>query len=191
MLRDAPDSLKAKLGWPTYVIAAAWHLCETPMQVSISLDDAPPITRRARTVLVGNVGRLRGGIWLLPEARPDDGLLDVAIVMPPERRSWLLLAWALIRHRRTGPMMETFQAKHVEISSDREHPRELDGDLIEPSRNLTAEVSPAALWVCVPRSDAGSSSYGATARNEDGHASGGVHPGNGIDPGRLVQVKGP
>ena len=98
MLRDTPETLKARLGWPAYVIAAARHLCETPMQVSISLDGGPPFTRRARSVLVGNVGELRGGLRLLPGARPDDGLLDVAVLMPPRRRSWLPLAWSLLRH---------------------------------------------------------------------------------------------
>jgi undecaprenyl-diphosphatase len=151
MLRDTPETLKARLGWPAYVIAAARHLCETPMRVAISLDHGPPFTRRARTVLVANVGRLQGGLQLLPAATPDDGLLDVAVLMPPRRRSWLPLAWSLIRHRPTAPMMETFQARHVEISSDREQPRELDGDLIEPSNTLTAAVRPAALWVCVPQ----------------------------------------
>jgi diacylglycerol kinase family enzyme len=155
MLRDTPESLKARLGWPAYVIAAARHLCETPMQVSISLDGAPPFTRRARSVLIGNVGELRSGLRLLPGARPDDGLLDVAVLMPPRRRSWLPLAWSLLRHKHTTPAMETFQARHVTISSDQEHPRELDGDLIEPSRTLTAAVRPAALWMCVPEKPVG------------------------------------
>ena len=142
MLRDTPETLKARLGWPAYVIAAARHLCETPMQVSISLDDAPPFTRRARSVLVGNVGELRGGLRLLPGARPDDGLLDVAVLMPPRRRNWLPLAWSLIRHRPTAPLMETFQAKQVEIVSDQQQPREVDGDLIEASHTLTASRPP-------------------------------------------------
>jgi diacylglycerol kinase family enzyme/membrane-associated phospholipid phosphatase len=151
MLRDAPEALKARLGWPAYAIAAARHLCETPMRVSISLDHAPPFARRARTVLVGNVGQLQRGLRLLPAATPDDGLLDVAVLMPAKRRDWLPLAWALIRRRPTAPVMETFQARHVEIHSDREQPRELDGELITPSHTLTADVRPAALWVCVPQ----------------------------------------
>jgi undecaprenyl-diphosphatase len=163
MLRDTPETLKARLGWPAYVIAAARHLCETPMRVTISLDHAPTFTRQARTVLVANVGRLQGGLRLLPGAMPDDGLLDVAVLMPPRRRSWLPLAWSLIRHRPTAPVMETFQARHVEISSDREQPRELDGDLIEPSDTLTAVVRPAALWVCVPQPPAS----GASTSSED------------------------
>ena len=167
MLRDTPESLKARLGWPAYVIAAARHLCETPMRVSISLDDGPPFTRRARTVLVGNVGELRGGLRLLPGARPDDGLLDVAVLMPPRRRSWLPLAWSLLRHRPTAPVMETFQARQVEISSDTEHPRELDGDLIEPSRTLTATVRPAALWMCVPRQASAANARATTLNAPD------------------------
>ncbi|HEU5390259.1 MAG TPA: phosphatase PAP2 family protein [Streptosporangiaceae bacterium] len=167
MLRDTPESLKARLGWPAYVIAAARHLCETPMQVSISLDDAPTFTRRARSVLVSNVGELRGGLRLLPGAHPDDGLLDVAVLMPPRRRSWLPLAWSLLLHRPTAPLMETFQAKHVTISSDQEHPRELDGDLIEPSRTLTAAVRPAALWMCVPEKPADAQATGAPATAHD------------------------
>ena len=70
--------------------------------------------------------------------------------MPPRRRSWPPLAWSLIRHRPTAPVMETFQARHVEIISDTEQPRELDGDLIKPSHTLIATVRPAALSVCVP-----------------------------------------
>jgi diacylglycerol kinase family enzyme len=84
------------------------------------------------------------------------------VLMPPRRRSWLSLAWSLLRHRPTAPMMETFQATHVEISCDREQPREVDGDLIEPGRTLTAAIRPGALWLCVPEPR----SAGAAARAE-------------------------
>jgi undecaprenyl-diphosphatase len=150
MLHDAPAGLKARVGWLAYAVAAVRHLCAPPMRVTISIDHAPPLTRQARTVLIGNVGRLQGGVRLLPGARPDDGLLDVAVLMPPRRRNWFPLAWALLRRRPTVPMMETFQATHVEIVSSRTEPRETDGDLIEPSRVLTATIRPAALWVCAP-----------------------------------------
>ena len=160
MIRDTPETLKARIGWPAYAIAAARHLCETPMRVTISLDHAPPFTRRARTVLVANVGRVQGGLQLLPGATPDDGLLDVAVLMPPRRHSWLPLAWSLIRHRPTTPVLETFQARHVEIRSDTEQPRELDGDLIEPAQSLTAAVRPAALWVCAAQPPSAGTSTG-------------------------------
>jgi len=150
MLHDAPAALKARIGWPAYAAAAVRHLCGVPMNVTLRLDDGPPIRRRARAVLVGNVGRLPGGLPLLPDADPEDGILDIAILMPARRRNWLMLAWALGRRRHPLPTIETFHAKQVTILSDRPQPRELDGDLIGPSDRMTAAVRPAALWVCVP-----------------------------------------
>jgi diacylglycerol kinase family enzyme len=65
---------------------------------------------------------LAGTDVALPDAQPDDGLLDVAVLMPPRRRSWLPLAWSLLRHKHTTSAMETFQARHVQISSDSNTP---------------------------------------------------------------------
>jgi diacylglycerol kinase family enzyme len=150
MLHDAPAELKARIGWPAYGWAAMRHLCATPMTVHISIDHGPSFNRRARAILVGNVGRLQGGIRLLPAAVPDDGRFDVAVLMPPRRRNWMALAWALLRQRRTPPSLEVFQAQHVDIVSDQVQPRELDGDLIAPSATMTVALRPGALVLCVP-----------------------------------------
>jgi diacylglycerol kinase family enzyme len=151
MLRDAPETLKRRIGWAAYLWAAARHLCEPPMTLSLGVDEAPPVTRSARMLLIGNVGRLQGGIPMLPGARPDDGLLDIAVLMPPKRISWIPLAWALLRRKPTPPLMELFHANRLDISSTRRHPCEVDGDLLPPARALTATVLPAALWVCAPQ----------------------------------------
>jgi diacylglycerol kinase family enzyme len=150
MLRDAPETLKRRIGWPAYLWAATRHLCEPPMTLTLRVDNAPPVTRRARMLLIGNVGRLQGGIPMLPGARPDDGLLDIAVLMPPKRISWIPLGWALARRRPTPPLMELFHANRLDISSTHRHPCEVDGDLLPPARALTTTVLPAALWVCAP-----------------------------------------
>jgi diacylglycerol kinase family enzyme len=46
--------------------------------------------------------------------------------------------------------METFRARKVEVRSNREQARELDGDVIAPARSLVVCVRPAALILCVP-----------------------------------------
>jgi diacylglycerol kinase family enzyme len=150
MLHDAPAQLKARIGWPAYGLAAVRHLCATPMTVDISLDHGTPFRRRARAILIGNVGRLQGGIRLLPAAVPDDGVLDIAVLMPPRRRNWAALAWAMLRQRRTPPSLEVFRARHIDVRSDQVQPRELDGDLIAPSDTMTVELRPGALVLCVP-----------------------------------------
>jgi diacylglycerol kinase family enzyme len=150
MIDATSDSWKARIGWLAYVVAGVRRLHRGRLRVRISLDGARPFRRRARTVLVANVGRLQGGITLLPDAEPDDGLLDVAVLTPRTLRHWLRLAYAVLRRRPQVPGMETFRARSVDIRSDTVQPRELDGDVIAPARSLTVEVRPQALTVCVP-----------------------------------------
>lgn len=151
MLAATSETTKARIGWPAYIFGALRHLRDRPMRVSIRIDDQPPIRRRARTVLIANVGRLKGGLRLLRDAEPDDGALDVAVLTPRTLGHWASLAWAVARRRRRVPRMEVFRGHRVQVSSNRAQPRQLDGDLIEPGRVLRAEVRPEALWLCVPR----------------------------------------
>ena len=111
------------------------------------------MSRRPRSVIVGNVGRLQGGIRLLSEAEPDDGKLDVAVLSPNSLRHWASLGWAVLRRRDREKLFETFTAERVDIVSDRAQSRQLDGDLIDPGRTLKISVRPAALVLCVPQPD--------------------------------------
>jgi YegS/Rv2252/BmrU family lipid kinase len=150
MLDGTSGTLKATVGWPAYVLGGLRRLGDRPMRLRIRLDGGESMRRRSRTVLVANVGKLQGGITLLPDAEFDDGLFDVAILSPRHAADWLRLAWAVMRRQTRVPRMETFRASRVEITSDRPQPRELDGDVIEPAKKLSAVIRPGALTVCVP-----------------------------------------
>jgi YegS/Rv2252/BmrU family lipid kinase len=151
MLAATSETTKARIGWPAYLVGAVRHLRDRPMRVSIRIDNKPPLRRRARTVLVANVGRLQGGVRLLADAEPDDGYLDVAILTPRTIRHWAVLAWAVMARSERVPRMEVFRCRRVQITSNRPQPRQLDGDLITPEKALRAHVRPKALWLCVPR----------------------------------------
>jgi YegS/Rv2252/BmrU family lipid kinase len=151
MVGGAPERLKRHLGWPAYAVSAMKHLRSRPMQIEVRLDDRKPLHRRARSVLVANVGRLQGGIRLLTDAEPDDGLLDVALLTPRKLRHWAVLAAAVLLRRDRTPRMEVFRARRVEVISDRPQPRQLDGDVIEPADTLSVRVIHEALWLCVPQ----------------------------------------
>jgi diacylglycerol kinase family enzyme len=154
MIDGTSEHLKRRIGWVAYAVAGVRHLRRRPMRVRIRLDGGKPLRRRARTVLIGNVGKLQGGIPLLPDAKPDDGWLDIAVLTPHTLGHWLAMAWGVLRRRRDVRRMETFRARRVEVFSTRPQPRELDGDLIEPARYLDVTVRPGALWVCVPTDQA-------------------------------------
>jgi diacylglycerol kinase family enzyme len=153
MLGATSETAKRHIGWIAYAFGAFRHLRDRPMRVRISLDGKPAFPRRPRTVIVGNVGRLQGGVRLLGAAEPDDGLLDVAVLSPKTLRHWVALGWGVLRRKAAVPLMETYTASRVEISSTKAQPRQLDGDLIAPGRQLLATVRPKALLLCVPQPD--------------------------------------
>jgi diacylglycerol kinase family enzyme len=107
--------------------------------------------RTGQGVLIGNLGRLQGGLPVMPDARPDDGLLDVAVLQTRTMLDWLALAVRVVaRRRRKDPQLELFQARRIEIDWDRPQPVERDGDPAGARDHLVVEVVPKALTLCVP-----------------------------------------
>jgi len=151
MLEGTSDVAKKRIGWLAYVGGAVKHLRGGPMRVTIRLDRGEVLRRRPRTVIVGNVGRLQGGVRLLNAAEPDDGKLDVAILSPRTLAHWVALGWAVLRRKERVPLMETYTAARIEIHSAKPQPRQLDGDLIEPGRRMSISVRHRALLLCVPQ----------------------------------------
>lgn len=151
IMTGAPDDLKARVGWLAYVVSAFRQLRYPAVKVEISVDDGPFEKHRVRTVVVGNVGQLQAGIPLLPDARIDDGMLDVVVIAPPGALSWLrLVVRVLTRRRRTDEKLARLTGRKVVVRAERPTPRQLDGDAIGEGTEFTAEVQPGVLLIRVP-----------------------------------------
>jgi diacylglycerol kinase family enzyme/membrane-associated phospholipid phosphatase len=152
IMAGAADALKARIGWPAYVVAGARQLRYPAVRVDVSVDDAPPVRRRARTVVIGNVGSLQAGIPLLPDAKIDDGLIDVVVIAPRRVFGWVPLAVrVLTRRRTTDERLDRFAGRRVEVTAAHATPRQLDGDIVLPGTQIRAEVEPGRLLIRVPR----------------------------------------
>ncbi len=152
MMREAPEGLKSAVGWGAYVVGGLRGLRHRRLHLTLRLDDAPPRQALVRTVLVGNVGTLTAGLQLLPDASPDDGLLDVALVAPRSLKDWIVLvAGGVVGRHRPDTRLELLRARRVEVRTRRAEARQVDGDLIDDGRGFIAEVDPGALVVRVPR----------------------------------------
>ena len=152
IMADAPEALKARIGWPAYVVAGARQLRYPALRVDISVDGAEPVRRRARTVVIGNVGSLQAGIPLLPDAMVDDGLLDVVVIAPRKVFGWIpVMARVLTRGRTVDEQLDRYTGRTVDITAAHAAPRQLDGDLVTPGTRIHAEVEPGRLLVRVPR----------------------------------------
>ena len=170
MLAETHHRAKHRLGWVAYAAAALRHLAEPRFPVAVRLDGGEPIARQVRSVVVANVGRLPGGIKLLSDSRPDDGLLDVVLIAPHRLPDWLMLLASLFASSSTASRLESFRVRQVEITADQPRPREIDGDTLPIGQTLNVRIRPKVLTVCVP-----------LGRPGRGWPRGRAIPGNGLE----------
>lgn len=121
-------SEKKKLGDLAYVMAGWQALGE----------DLPEITVRAagrevrgQLALVGN-GRFYGGRnAFFPEAKLDDGILDVTVVEEIRRARILKYGWAVLTDRFTKMNgVHHFQAREIELAAEARVPVQMEGDAV-------------------------------------------------------------
>jgi diacylglycerol kinase (ATP) len=141
--------LKERVGWWAYVVAGLRRLRGRRTLVSLTVDDAAPVQRRVRAVVIGNCGTLTAGIPLMPSATVDDGWLDVVIVSPRNMMSWLAVSATVIT-RTKHSAVEHLRCRSVEITAERPLHVQLDGDTAGTAKVLRASVDPLALIVRVP-----------------------------------------
>ena len=150
MLGSASPRLKRRLGWAAYAVSAVRHLGDRPMLVRLNADGGMRLRRRAGGVIVGNVGRLQGGVPLLPDAAPDDGLLDAVVLTARGWAGWLALAGHVLLRRGATARVARFTFRELRISLDREQPWEIDGEVMGRTRQLMIVVRPGQLLLRAP-----------------------------------------
>lgn len=150
MLSGVSEPLKKRLGWFAYVISAVRHLGDRPMRVTVSADGGRRRRMWASALIVGNVGRLRGGLPLLPDARPDDGMLDAVVLIAGGLAGWLAVAADMVLHRPAHNGIYRVQFTELQVTLDHEQPWELDGEVMGSTRRLTIVAQPDALLLRMP-----------------------------------------
>jgi diacylglycerol kinase family enzyme len=102
--------------------------------------------------LVANVSTLPGNITLLPDAKPDDGRLDVYVASPHRFTHWIrVIIRLLTRYRRGDDRVDEWQGERVAVRLTGRDSYQLDGDVAGELQSFVAEVRPGALTVCVPQ----------------------------------------
>ncbi|HEV2638528.1 MAG TPA: diacylglycerol kinase family protein [Actinocrinis sp.] len=153
VLADVSAGLRRRIGWPAYLVPIARHLGDRGVTVTFELDGRTVRHRAVRTALIGNVGRVRGGLDLLPDSAPDDGLLDVVVLAPRGRiLGWPAVVRELIssRSRNTDDVIR-YRAGHIVARTRRPVAQEVDGEVLGSGVCLDVRVLHLALAVRVPR----------------------------------------
>ena len=104
--------------------------------------------RHIRSVMIGNCGRIMGGVEIFPDAKVDDGVLDLLILAPKGRLGWLgVVAGIFGRNKDETESVEYFQGKSAEITLEHEQEFQLDGDHVGTGKHLAIRVEPNALKI--------------------------------------------
>lgn len=151
MIRDS-DALKEKVGRLAYLWSGTRNLPAETFAAQIEVDGTEWFDGTASCILLGNVGELFGGVAVFPDARADDGMLELGVVTADGLVEWTrTLARAAAGDPSKSPFVRTTKARKVAVKLDRKVRYELDGGDRTKVKSFKVKVEPEALTLCVPR----------------------------------------
>jgi diacylglycerol kinase (ATP) len=148
--RRTDSRSKALGGKPTFfltLVEVFFRWRNTQMRVRVDDEER---SGKMTSVAVANGQYHGGGMWLAPEAQPDDGLLDVVIFGDITKADFVRNVLRIYRGTHLShPKIELLRGAAVDVDADGPLPIELDGE--QPGTTPARfEVVPGALRVRVP-----------------------------------------
>lgn len=122
------------------------------VELTITLDGTDVIHQPSFMVYVSNCRFSGGGMQLSPDARPDDGLLDVCLVGDASRRDVVTMLPKVFSGGHVGhPKVSLHRAATIRVDGPAHIEVQADGEVIG-ALPMCVEVVPSALRVLVPAS---------------------------------------
>jgi YegS/Rv2252/BmrU family lipid kinase len=145
------DATRLPLGRFVYAYGAVRALARwRPARWRVAIDGESR-TFTGYSVAVANSGVFGGGMWLAPDARVDDGRLDVVLLGDRPRLAYLRALPKVFRGAHVHePHLELLRGREVTVEADRPFTAYADGDPIAPLP-VTVGVAHRALRVVAPR----------------------------------------
>lgn len=149
IMETTSADLKKVIRSGAYAVAAVQHAVPDPFTLTVTVDDAPPVTHHAAMVLLGNVGTITGGMTLFREATPTDGEVDLMIASPDRVYDWARLGAKILTGRDQAGFTTT-HGRRIVLTTAVPVPFEIDGDPRGAVSRLEVTVEPGAVRVVVP-----------------------------------------
>lgn len=172
MVRATRPALKKTIGWMAYA-DAVWRTLprSKPFRVVYRIDDREQRGARVHSMIIANCDLLPGGLRIVPDSEPDDGVLDIAGFRPRGpfgvAKVWTTVAiensilrrfaWGRrISDRRTAQGRDVIYRRgtSVHLATDLPVGVQVDGDDLGDAVALDAWLEPGALLVkCVDEAE--------------------------------------
>ncbi len=151
MIADADRGAKDRLGRLAYVRAGLRHVRGPTARVRVEVDGNTWFRGDASCVLLGNVGKITGGIPAFDDAEPDDGWLEVGVATSSGALQWArTLGRMAVGRSDRSPFIRITRARKVDVRLSAPTRYELDGGARERVTRVKARVVPGGITVCVP-----------------------------------------
>ena len=145
MQRTQP-ALKKRVGWIAYIEGGFRSLPLKFEKFEVLVDDLAVKSLKSYSILIGNAGWLPGQISMMPDARLDDGKLDVAAIGPRKIWNWVdFVARVTWQNKVVRPLalgrkwmdltanlktIENLGGSRIRVKPHHLSPLQLDGDVI-------------------------------------------------------------
>ena len=151
MIHEADGAMKDRFGRAAYVWTGARSLRAKPFKARIKIDGNRWYRGKASCILIGNVGRLFGGIRVFEGAQPDDGRLEVGVVTADGLGEWArTLARTAVGQSERSPFVRATSGQKIDVELDRKVRYEVDGGGRVKVKSFKIRVEPQAVMICVP-----------------------------------------
>lgn len=147
IMRDTSSESKDRLGALAYVIEGAKHVFDDPFDADITDADGVRCSGSFATILVGNLGRLQGGVDLFPESSPRDGVLDLVGLRSESTLDTLAAGASAAAESTESDRLLRMTAERFQIEFRGSVAYELDGEARDAVASLEYTIEPESLIV--------------------------------------------
>jgi diacylglycerol kinase family enzyme len=146
IMQRTQTELKRRVGWIAYIEGGFRSLPLKFEKFEVLVDDLEPKSLKSYSILIGNAGWLPGQISMMPDARLDDGKLDVAAIGPRKIWDWVdFIARVTWQNKVVRPLalgrkwmdqtanlktIENLGGARIRVKPHHLSPLQLDGDVI-------------------------------------------------------------
>jgi len=136
-----------------YVFAAVYEFFGyVPHEFKVLIDGTRKLSFADPMVMTAaNLTQYGGGAKIAPEATPDDGCLELIVLLKRDVHKVLPQMNRLFDGTFTDiPQVQSYRFKQLQVMAARPGPLQVDGELIDPVQKIDIEVRAKALTVLVP-----------------------------------------
>lgn len=142
---------KEQLGRAAYLRSSVKAMRAHTVRMRVRVDQKVWFKGEASCLLVGNIGRVTGGVEIFRDASPWDGKLEVGVVTAKNAWEWLkIFTEVAVGRTDQSHWIEKSSGTRIDVKLRQRKRYELDGGPRPRAKRLRIRVDPGAITVCVP-----------------------------------------